>query len=219
MTEELKIASLETSCHIMVDIETLGFDCNSHPIIAVGAMTFNPYLNDDEVSDITQYLQMDFINTEMVFFARLNFSSPYSRPLDFDTLNWWIQKPEQAVMLARWMSACKNDQEHHNRLRFEQFMEWVGKARRERFVYLWAHGNTFDIPFLKSYAEEYDVKWPFSYKGLNETRTMITAYEFNTGRRFEWPEKIAAHHPLGDVMNQIRVVKKVVNELRYAQQS
>lgn len=214
MTEvEKKIQDLRSSAHVMVDIETLGMNPYLHPLLCIGAMQFNPFTED--IEDVLPYLELDYIKSEgRVFFARLNVEQQAGKEVDFDTLRWWISKPEQAAMLHKWFEAHRNDPEYHNRLRIEQFSEWLNAIQEKYgFVYLWAHGTTFDIPWLKAEFEERGFKWPISYKALNEVRTMISAYEIVTNERFTWPEKIAAHHPLGDIVNQVKVVKSVAKRL------
>lgn len=202
--------------HIMLDIETLGFDPTRHPILSIAAVRFDPYATSHGIDQQLFNVPFVCVPHEGIFFAVLSLEQQLNdgREIDFSTLRWWMENGDKCRLLEEWIRYIP-DTIDQVALRFMQFDAWVNETSQGKFVCLWAHGNTFDIPFVKEYFSQFQIKWPFNYKGLNECRSMPTIYELCTKQNFTWPESTSnKHHPLEDCLKQIMVVQHVVESLR-----
>ena len=102
MSKEKPERNIWNAQHIMLDIETLGGDAVTSPILAIAAMKFNPYAVTSKPFD-EKYFEMDHIDEprEGIYYDTLNIHDQitHGRVMDLPTLEWWTNSPEKSSII------------------------------------------------------------------------------------------------------------------------
>ena len=177
----------------MIDLETLGIDPATAPIIQIAAVGFR--LDADGPED-------------RAFQTNVNAGSclrhPFHRHIDPGTVAWWAST--NPALLVEIMNGKGPD---------------LGAALQDLSLFLqdieiegvWAKGPTFDITMLEEAYKQADMRVPWNFRMVRDVRTM----EMIAGEHAEvWDggtvtgrEKAGkAHDALVDCLRQLRVVQQ-----------
>ncbi len=91
-----------------------------------------------------------------------NTGSPQSLQIEHSTIEWWSNQPAetQAVLKVNQIPL---------REAMGDFSEWWDMIGAE---YVWAHGAAFDIPIYQVAADVCEVRVPWHYRNVFDTRTL-----------------------------------------------
>ena len=162
------------SLDIMIDLETLGTTADA-PILSIGAVQFN--LETGFISDIT-------------FYRVVSLESQPLRPLNRDTLVWWMnQSPEAAAIFTHQPKDSLDDA-------LMAFSSWAHNFGR---VNAWSNGADFDLPMLMHAFAQHGVRPAWEpYNG----RCYRTYKNLPGARGEKVPRKGEHHNALDDAMYQ-----------------
>ena len=183
--------------HVMIDLETLGTNPATAPIIQIGAVGFT--LTGDGPAERTALFRT---NVD----ARSCLRAPFNRRIDPSTVAWWVNT--DAPLLAKIMGG--------DGLPLAQALvninEWFARLGSPPEG-VWANGATFDVTMMEVAYEQAGLPTPWSYRAIRDVRTMAmiagddnacweggtkTAYEL-TGQK---------HDALVDCLRQLRMVQQ-----------
>ena len=192
--------------HVMVDIETLGNDLRTGPIIAIGAVPFTmaqPLTRRPTLAD------RQFAMWEQAFYVpiRLKEQLELGMRIEHETLQWWLQT--DAKLLYEFMTSQRAESLTAVFGKFKQWLDELCPEINDRW--LWSHGVTYDCQHL---AE----KWPIvmgesfnrvcPFRQMRDTRTLFHLYEALTGiQPLTLIEREQRHHPLEDAWVQACAVQ------------
>jgi hypothetical protein len=209
-----------TAQHIMLDIETMGGDAMTSPILAIAAMKFDPLAlvtNSPRGNVIDDaYYSMDYIDEPNIgiYYDTLNLIDQlkYAKKIDLPTLAWWTDSPEKSSILHRMLKRQTLLEENKIGLMVQltMFSQWVNATTDKQYTYVWAYGNTFDMAFLEHAFRLHDVPFPFHYQGLMDARTLVQTFEIMTKTNFPFVQDTRSHHALADVVKQIGYVQQAL---------
>jgi hypothetical protein len=136
---------------LMLDFETL--DVGSMPaLISVGAVAFDPYVNDD------------FIDFERTIDAETCIKVGGS--VSFSTIKWWMMQNQEARK-----KIYKPDTPA---LSIEKVLLDIRDFIKDNKIKkVWGHGANFDPVLLDNYYKALDIKVPFMYYNVRDTRTIF----------------------------------------------
>lgn len=218
MSKEKPERNIWNAQHIMLDIETLGGDAFTSPILAIAAMKFNPYAVTSKPFD-EKYFEMDHIDEprEGIYYDTLNIHDQitHGRVMDLPTLEWWTNSPEKSSIINRMLK--RQELLRENKLSFAtqlmMFTNWIVGTTNQQYTYVWAYGNTFDMAFLETAYRMNYVPFPFHYQALMDVRTLVQTVEMRTMKNFPFVQDSRSHHALADVIKQIDYVKQAISLL------
>ena len=188
--------------HVMIDIETLGNDLETGPIIALGAVAFD-LEHDVAKPNEEDYVACDKITNLSHLYLSINLvgQREYGLYVDDETLQWWMEKGGRdqlhQIMTAdgRWSLIDA----------FIQFQQWIRVISKRDELRLWSHGVTYDCLHLST-------KWPLvvgksfddvcPFRQMRDTRTLFELYEMSVGTPVPQIERTRKHHPLEDAYAQ-----------------
>lgn len=178
--------------HIMIDIETIGSDVRTAPVISIAAIRFGV---DEGVDDPRNAFYRNIDLGDALKYGKV----------DASTLKWWLRSETRDVFLD--IVYDKKATNTHNTL--DNFADWV---RFTKGVIPWSRGIDFDFPILDRLFKEVGVITPFSqFWKKRDVRTLLDTAKF-AGVSLEVPrEEGAAHNALSDVIHQ---ANEVVANLR-----
>lgn len=170
----------------MVDLETTGTRPDRHAIIQIAAVKFN--LTTREV--------------DQNFFNRCLFPAKH-RSWSEDTRRWWMQRPETLRGIMNRFE-CP-------RLVMNDFIEWCGIGQQYRF---WSKPASFDLPFIASYLNDYDLPDPFPYWEAMDLRSYLRGLAGGPERYIDpdLPFDGTQHDALFDVLHQIKILFHCADE-------
>lgn len=154
-----------TMTDLMVDIETMGTGHNA-PILSIGAVEFNPHTEE--------------MGAE--FYVRATLASQRERPIDADTLEWWLKQGE----------AARGALFEGQRLTLQNALrEFKAFAHESTASQLWSNGPTFDEDILRHAFLGACLDFPFKYR---DSRCCRTAKHFGAVARAHQGNKPAVKH-------------------------
>jgi hypothetical protein len=167
--------------HVMIDIET--YDNTLHSVIAsIAAVKFN------------------FTDANMETFYR-NVSPVSGKEAGLtvgkDTLDWWASQPKEA------RAALMHDQIHLKDalLQLSMFL-----APMNKHATYWAQGTVFDFGNLQTALEAFDLKHPWKYYQISDTRTVFKLCKLDFTN---YPRVGNHHNALDDCLTQIAALKEL----------
>lgn len=165
---------------VMVDIETTGTQPNKSGMIQLAAVKFN--LTEQTVSP-------NMFNRSLII--------PPWRNWDEDTRDWWAKQPDTLYKIIAKSEDPK--------LVMTDFINWSAQPTPLRF---WAKPTTFDFMFVSSYARDFDLPMPFSYRDANDMNSYLRGlYAPDEVDRSDEPDMNGtAHDAIFDVLHQIKVL-------------
>lgn len=135
----------------MIDLETLDTspDC---VILTIGAVAFDP-----KGMGVVERLELRPTIDDQ--------TEKYNRMIDEGTVNWWSKQSPEAIEEAMG---------DHNRISFQEAMEKLYKFCWNRRA-VWSNGAGFDIIVCESAWRQLDMRIPWPYYTVRDTRTLFEA--------------------------------------------
>jgi hypothetical protein len=168
----------------MIDLETLDTK-PSTTVLSIGAAFF-----DDKTFEI--------IDT---FHAVLDLDSQFAkgRTVSSDTLNWWMLQDGDAKKAV--FNADKQDTQM-------ALVEFRAKCRDHKASFPWGHGSSFDVTIIESLMTHYDIKIPWFFWHVRDTRTLFDTI------KIDMPKREGTHHnALDDAVYQAECVLAIWKQL------
>lgn len=180
---------------VMLDIETLGTNCNS-VILSVAAIPFN--------------IDSGEIKRELSFYEKIDIDSCLQAGLQVDgaTIYWWLRNSDEAraqieegkrplsealFMLSNWLDGIR-------------------KMSGSRAVQVWSNGLTFDVPILSNAYKNLYMSVPWDYHDTRDVRTYVSIFP-EIRKDVEEKRERVAHHPIDDCLLQIEYVSGIQKKL------
>ena len=183
--------------HIMIDIETLGLDPASAPILQIGAAAFE-LDGDGPAAGIP------------LFTANANVASnlqhPFHRSIEPGTVAFWADTdPELLVEIMRG---------HGSSLTHVLAELGIWFTRVDTVIEgVWSNGPCFDIAMLEAAYNQDGMRVPWTYRMIRDVRTMAMIAGdhdpcWTQGTITEIEREGRKHEALVDVLRQIRMVQQ-----------
>lgn len=166
---------------IMVDIETLGVKPGC-VIMSIGAVSFNP----KKLGSVGQ----------KKFYANIDPQDSISRGFHTEkgTVEWWKKQSEEAKQ-----HLIENRQPIETVV--TDFIDWWRKQKGEK---IWCQGANFDAPLLEAVFEKLELKAPWKFWNVRDTRTIYDMCDFNP---YSIKREGTYHDALDDCLHQIKCVQ------------
>lgn len=165
--------------HAMIDLETFGTKPGC-AILSIGAVLFDPCGNS--VGD-DFYRTIDLASSMMAGFT-----------INPETLQWWKEKepPAKEALSLKTQPVLEV---------LTEFAVWCNLHKVEQ---VWCQGATFDAPILQEAFEMLDLKTPWKYVNVRDTRTIYDICGFD---QKSIPRKGTYHNALDDAHHQVACVQ------------
>jgi hypothetical protein len=170
--------------NIMIDIESLDI-AHSTVILTIGAVLFDP-----RGTGIIDRLSLRPTMDDQVALGRT---------VNEGTISWWGMQSDAAQEEAFG---------EHGRIPFKDTMEKLYKFCWNRKA-VWSNGATFDCMVMESAWHQLDVKVPWPYWTIRDTRTL---YEI-AGVSLKDGKHTTAHSALADAEHQAITVQRAYKKL------
>lgn len=164
---------------VMVDLETMGKRAGC-AIVSIGALYF-----DLETGELGKEF---YTNVDLVSCTRIGLH------LDAETVQWWLAQNESARQALTENCVLIRGA----LLSFMEFLEFTDKPAN---VAIWAHGASFDPPILEAAYNLLEIKTPWKYSAVRDTRTIYELANY-------YPDRAQGthHNALDDARNQALAV-------------
>jgi DNA polymerase III alpha subunit (gram-positive type) len=179
--------STQNKVKVMFDLETLGTNKCTAPIVSLGAVKF---LADGSIID-------EFcVNIDPVDLVK-----NYGKKIEADTLEWWGKQSREARMSWQHDAVSLVAAIH-------QFEEWYGDKSLET----WCHGASFDYPILDSHFKSLDKKLPWKYWHENDNRTVQNMFGVSNRDMRQNSDDIY-HDAVADCRAQVKILTTILKPL------
>lgn len=193
--------------HVMVDLETLGTDVVTAPIIQIGAVAFR--LEDDGPAVDRPGVPWLRLHVN----AASNLRPPFNRVINPDTVAWWAETdPDLLVEIMR------GEERMDLREALGEIGLWLvkmgdGLRGRTPLEGVWGNGATFDISMLEMAFGQAGLRAPWSFRNIRDVRTMAMiagdderCWKGGTVTGIEATGK--KHDAVVDCLRQVRMVQQ-----------
>lgn len=140
--------------NIMLDLECLGLRTSSAPIVAIGAVCFDP--------------ATDTVGRECYYRIRLASACRYGGVIEPDTVLWWLRQSDAARAEITGTGMDLQDA-------LRSFSAWVEEQRDESVggsITVWGDGADFDNALLKETYLRLGMSVPWKYSESRCYRTL-----------------------------------------------
>lgn len=161
-----------TDCFI--DLETTGTNPNTASIVQIGAVKFN--LMTGEIGET----------------FKVALKMPKNRYWQEDTRKFWINR------LSLFNEIVKDEKDTEEG--FREFINWINKDTLN--VRVWSKPLSFDLPFIASYCEQFNVENPFKHWNHRDLRSFLMAIYGENLPKLEMKDGMIEHDALNDAMNE-----------------
>ena len=170
---------------VMIDMETLSTSPNC-VILTIGAVRFDP-----RGEGVVERLELRPTIEEQ--------TEQFNRHIDPDTVAWWGQQSEGA------MEEALGDQ---GRISYRDALEQLRKFCWNRNA-VWSNGATFDIVVAENAFRQVDIKTPWNFWAIRDTRTLfdIAKVKLSDGGHS------TSHKAVEDCERQVAVVQMAYKKL------
>ena len=189
---------------MIFDLETLGTDAFTCPVLSAAAYVFdterfssnNPYTIDEIVSG-AEYIKVD-VNEQCTKLGRI---------IEKDTLEWW-KKQDKEVQKAQLIPTA-DDKPVADIIKM-LYNNYPDKAN------LYTRGNTFDPVIISSLCKQLFMAEPYPWHRVRDTRSLIEGLSWGSGIFNTFiPEGIdektlAVHDPRVDIALDIMRIQALV---------
>lgn len=207
--------------HIVVDLETLGNDVRTGPILAIGACAFDFESAEDPIESplLEQYIGGTGLQTSVrgsnFFYTAVGLKTQLEQfgcVIDHETLAWWLDT-ERRPLFSDMLSMHHSMNLEVALFYFKLWIEGHRGARPKDDVFLWSHGATYDCMHLM-------MKWPVvmnheqlsdvvPFRNIRDTRTLFAVYKAKFGADVHPGfDPIRKHHALEDAWLMARSIKR-----------
>jgi hypothetical protein len=185
----------------MIDLETLGIDPVTAPIIQIGAEAFD-LDGDGPRTDVPPFrLHVD---------PKSSLVAPFNRVINADTVAWWAETdPELLVQIMR----SKEKPLEHALAELSIWVLGLNSSAPLDVEGVWANGATFDVVMLEMAYKQAGMRAPWHFRAIRDVRTMaMIAGDHDvcwTGGTVTDIERDGAKHDaLVDCLRQLRMVQQ-----------
>lgn len=181
---------MNTTNHVMVDIETLGQEPGC-VILSIAAVKFSP-ASAEEIKPNREnsfYTQIDVVDSA----GRLGFK------ICPETLIWWLRESNGDLSGAVQGKTALFPA-------LSSFADWFKYVDGK---YFWCHGAPFDEPILRETMKRMSVPVPWGRREVRDTRTMYHLAGVQGSRE----ESEKNHNPVDDCLFQIKTVQQAYQAL------
>lgn len=175
----------------MIDIETL----DKAPTAVVGSVSivlFNLYVPQEEVDLAAQASTFNLDITEQ---------HAMGRTISADTVQWWLEQPEEAQRAAFKVT---DDKKNFEKLVVLHTILGSGKIKR-----IWGNGANFDNVILYSLFETYKYSTKGFYKRDCCYRTIKNIF---TENHLVFPDHYLKHSSLDDALYQVQNLQHLMSK-------
>lgn len=158
----------------MIDLETCGTNPNTAAIFQIGAVKF------------------DLVTGEIGETFKISLKKPNNRYWSEDTRQFWASR----LSLFNEIVAGEVDA----REGLQKFIDWVNKDMINPRA--WSKPLSFDLPFLASYCEQYDIPFPFNHWEQRDLRSFMMGVYGENLPKLTMREGLTEHDALSDALNQ-----------------
>jgi exodeoxyribonuclease VIII len=183
--------------HFMIDLETLATKSNAM-ILTIGAIEFDPMTENMDGN---------------IFYKKINLNS-YKNingfSFDINTMCWWHNQCDEARK-----EAFLGDDRIDLKNCLIDLKNWLDEVRPKgtgNNVIIWSHGSHFDIPILSNAYNIFEMKEPWNYWNVRDTRTLFDISNINF-KDIQLPIGMVAHNALADCFKQVTAVKLAYKNL------
>lgn len=159
---------------IFLDLETTGVNPNTSAVFQIGAVKFN------------------FSTCEIGETFKISLKMPKNRYWQEDTRKFWSSR------LSLFNEILKDEVDTETG--FKQFIDWVNKDTINPRA--WSKPLSFDLPFIASYCEQYNVVNPFNHWDHRDLRSYMMAYYGEELPKLDMKAGLVAHDALSDALNE-----------------
>ena len=159
---------------IFLDLESSGINPNTAAIIQIGAVKFN--LNTCEIGET----------------FKIALKMPKNRYWQEDTRRFWSSR------LSLFNEIVKDEVDTEEG--FRKFINWVNEDTLN--IRAWSKPLSFDLPFIASYCEQYNVPNPFNHWNHRDLRSFMMAYYGEDLPKLTMKEGLTEHDALADALNE-----------------
>lgn len=183
--------------HFMFDLEMLGRAPNGH-ILSIGVVEFDPH-------QATLGSQ---------FYGALDpRKAQPERPMDPDTVTWWLQQSEEARKAVTEGPFFGDLRQITYAL--DGWLFGRGVSRDNDVVRCWAKPPSYDIEILRHLFKEHgQTGWPFHWRADRDLRTLLETAKLAGVELPERPENGGQHNALDDARWQAQRVIDIYQAIR-----
>lgn len=181
----------------MIDLETLGTDPVSAPIIQIGAAAFE--LEGDGPTGEPFRMHVN---------AKSCLEHPFHREINPDTVAWWAETdPELLVQIMR-------SREKGLIEALAELALWIIRID-DGIEGVWANGATFDISMLEMAYKQAGLRTPWHFRTIRDVRTMAMIAGdhqpcWTEGTITDIERDGQKHDALVDCMRQLRMIQQTM---------
>ncbi|WGH24497.1 exonuclease [Acinetobacter phage EAb13] len=164
--------------HFMVDCETLGVLPNTHPVLQIAIVEFDPVTFTATGKELTMFLPL----VEQL--------KAGAKP-DQGTVKWWSE-PSKAKVLEEVMAGVNAADTMEKTLL--KIYHWLsdactieGSTELGKTMF-WAKPAAFDFPFIDGLFAKFGVPSPFMYRNVIDVHSFIISNFINTHRATQYYE-------------------------------
>lgn len=161
-----------TDCFI--DLESSGTNPNTAAIIQIGAVKFNLFTG--EIGET----------------FKIALKMPRNRYWQEDTRAFWSSR------LSLFNEIVKDEVDTEEG--FKKFINWVNKDTINPRA--WSKPLSFDLPFIASYCEQYNVPNPFNHWEHRDLRSFMMGIYGENLPKLEMKNGLTEHDALADALNE-----------------
>lgn len=160
---------------IFVDLETSGVNSNDAGIFQIGAVKFNLFTG--EVGET----------------FKVSLKLPKNRYWEEGTRQFWASR------YTLYNDIIKESVESEEG--FKSFINWVNKENNEN-IRAWSKPLSFDLPFIASYCEQYNVANPFKHWLHRDLRSFMMGVYGEDMPKVTMKQGLVEHDALADALNE-----------------
>ena len=158
---------------MMIDLETL----DTRPsaiVLSIGAVVWQSVMEDHFIPDGTSRTQKKLgyeIVDRWMRVPRIDEQTKL-RTMSESTLMWWQNQTSMAQQEAF------NPVRLSARATLQEFMQWT-TGFNTKITRFWASPSTFDFPIMESYADQFEMPLPWSYRQKYDVRTAVNEASYS----------------------------------------
>jgi len=201
---------MDTTVHVMIDIETLCNDSSGGVILEIGACVFDFYGGPKRTIEKlggTYGTFRKIIDIESSLEAGLK--------IEASTLRWWLEDMERRAVFCELIKQTLNDYQST----LIEFRSWLGGVCTFKWdrLQVWSHGASYDLVILENHYKLGPFGGaPWKFRNQNDTRTMIRLYKEIIGAELAPERNPYKHNSLSDACVQARHMQDIVSLLKGA---
>lgn len=170
--------------HVMIDLETLGTDLTTAPVIQIAAIRF----------DIETGMEVE----SLIENINLSESLYNGGIIESSTLKWWLN------IDSEYLISILNSENQISE--FDMLIKLTSFIKNDDYV--WANSPRFDLGILQSLYKRYNLSIPWNYQNEMDVRTLNNSI----GKQLDKPTHSAFNDCLGQIKLVTNYFKKYKHE-------